>query len=138
MGRCMSRAASLARLLALCLLSCGGGTPDRDQTPLHCPLRTDAGLRVCCGYTGELPGLSCLDLTQDGGEYGIYGHCIENGEEYDAKVVGARCCPGLISTATYIAGCGDEGILSLRRCLPCGDGRCDGAENACNCPADCM
>jgi hypothetical protein len=132
----MSRAALFARMVALLgLLGCSRGSPDRDQTPLQCPLRTDAGLRICCGYTGELPGLSCLDLTADGGEYGIYGHCIESGKEYDAKVVGARCCPGLTSTDTL--GC-ENGSPSLKRCLPCGDGKCEGAENPCNCPGDCL
>jgi len=114
----------------------------------------DAGGRVaayCCGTEHENPGVTCIDLSQDGGEYGIYGHCIENGSSFEGKVAPALCCDGLVPMRPVIvsAGATFPGLLpdcapdfehfgpSDLVCLPCGNTICDATENRCSCPEDC-
>jgi hypothetical protein len=127
-------------------LCCGGGESTKEG---RCGRTTDAGDRICCGSASELPGLSCIDLSLDGGEYGIYGHCITSGQSFDAKIVGARCCAGLMRVEAdvetsavepgYPEGCAPGPLPpSSKLCLPCGNGTCDERENRCNCPTDCM
>lgn len=142
--------------LPLCLpvlsLACG---KDPIVTPGHgepCGLYRDAGGRrapICCGASGEVPGVTCVDLTADGGEYGIYGHCIEEGETFEGKIAPALCCTGLIFTTPetvtsmvfvgYPGGCGPDFSYSPSEviCLPCGNGICEPPENQCDCPEDC-
>ena len=115
----------------------------------QCGRTTDAGAPICCGRGGELPGFSCVDLAQDGGEYGIYGRCIERGQTFDAKIVGARCCEGLVrvdsvietgeTSPGYPEGCGPGPTPpSTKLCVQCGDGTCGDQENRCNCAQDCQ
>jgi hypothetical protein len=130
------------------LLSCAGGSGSPRTIETACDHFTDAGARICCGRDTELPGLSCVDLTQDGGAFGIYGRCIEAGESFDAKIAGARCCAGLVrvdeDVETNMAvdgwpmGCGPStSPPSSKLCVACGDGKCAGMENRCNCATDC-
>jgi hypothetical protein len=113
-----------------------------------CGRFTDAGARICCGAATELPGLSCVDLSRPGGEYGTYGHCIAEGDSFEAKIAGARCCVGLKGVGSeretdevfsgYRPGCGPGAqSVSTVTCVACGNGKCDSLENRCNCPADC-
>jgi hypothetical protein len=113
-----------------------------------CGRKTDAGVLICCGAETELPGFSCVDLTQPGGEFGIYGHCIEEGDEFDGKVAGGTCCEGLTRTHPaeptseiypgFASGCGPGSApISLFICLRCGNSVCEPTEQSCNCPVDC-
>ncbi|MEY4580204.1 MAG: hypothetical protein RL701_4907 [Pseudomonadota bacterium] len=111
-----------------------------------CTQVTDAGALYCCGRASEIPGITCIDRTQDGGEYGIYGRCREVGEDIERKVVGARCCDGAVAAGLfavvlksqdYPTGCMRQGPPSLAVCLACGNGNCEADENRCNCDKDC-
>jgi hypothetical protein len=122
--------------MVFCSLGCGQ-SDQRAEAPKRCSVRTADGFPLCCGNPGELPGLSCIDPDQDGGEYGLYGHCTEEGKSYEAKIVGARCCEGLTPSPSYTPSCQETGPPSLMMCLACGDGLCSAIENKCNCPGDC-
>jgi hypothetical protein len=114
----------------------------------NCERKTDAGFTICCGRSSEIPGLSCVDLSVDGGEFGVYRKCIESGASFDAKVEGAQCCDGLVRVENHYpadagplvdaTGCFIGSPPSTKTCLPCGNEVCDEAENRCNCPADCV
>jgi hypothetical protein len=161
----------LRSLLAVCLLgllciaqslACGKGPlepssaiedaslPTADART--CGLYRDAGgrlARICCGAATEIPGVSCVDLTVDGGRYGIYGQCIAAGESFEGKVAPALCCDGLVFRqplvpttsvfTSYPSGCGPDLAYnpSEQICLACGNGVCEPPENACDCPEDC-
>lgn len=103
------------------------------------------GTRVCCGAAGEIPGQNCVPPQPEGG---VYGRCLKEGEELEAKVIGGVCCKGLsaidveIETDAgyqgYPMGCGPgDAPPSVKVCARCGDGVCGAAENRCNCPSDC-
>jgi hypothetical protein len=125
-------------------------------------LQTDGGGVGAVGYDEDGPyrccapdaGTSCCVGTKTGFcfEYGgIYKTCTGPGQQYEGKVICARCCPGLARTTIVHPGdavpssvdglpdgCdeGDEpGGLGV--CIACGDGACGPGENFCNCPADC-
>jgi hypothetical protein len=113
-----------------------------------CEHTTDAGYRICCGRETEIPGVSCVDLSKPGGEFGNFGRCLTSGEAFDAKFGGAVCCVGLVRSELLVeedggmlgpppGGCGADGPLSTKVCLPCGNGSCNEGENSCNCPSDC-
>jgi Neprosin len=144
-------AATLAVLVAACgddhgpsveagTMGDSGQTRTEDSGSLA-PECMDFRLRICCGRAGEMPGLSCLDLTKDGGEFGLYGRCLEENETLEGKVIGAQCCAGLTRTSlTAVSSGGDctpAGPPSVFRCLRCGDGVCGTMENRCTCPGDC-
>lgn len=106
----------------------------------ECGDRNKQGFLICCGRDSELPGISCIDPDQKGGEFGIYGHCIESGETFDGKVVGAQCCSKLARLSTSMPtgeSCLTTGLVSEFVCSPCGDRVCNEFENRCNCPGDC-
>ena len=111
----------------------------------------------CCA---EGQGTSCCEGREPGTcfEYGgIYGECITEGNEFEAKVMCAKCCEGLqqLSQATVVGNevppesdglpeeCDSAYVYedapppSLLICLPCGNGICDDKEHECNCPEDC-
>jgi hypothetical protein len=124
----------------------GTGGPLGDSGAQACEHKTDAGFRICCGRETEIPEVSCVDLTVDGGEFGMYRKCVEMGRAFDAKFAGAQCCQGLarseiIAPATGPlvddAGCSVPMPPSVKTCLPCGNGVCDPGENRCNCTVDC-
>ncbi len=110
----------------------------------------DQGVYHCCAK-GQ--GTSCCEGYEQGMcfEYGgIYGDCIEQGEEYEAKVICARCCDGLERAEEmvvtdddwteqgYLVGCGPSGAPpSIGICVDCNDGLCGPGENVCICPEDC-
>jgi hypothetical protein len=136
----------LVLLSGVCVPGCGGDKHGADGPP--CGTYTDAGVRICCGASTEIPGFSCVDLTQDGGEYGIYGRCIGKGETFEAKIAGAQCCEGLVRAELdvetdevfedYPPGCGPGSAPpSVKICLECGNQVCEEGENACNCAEDC-
>jgi len=148
--------AKVVLLFYLSLCSCvreGPGPSDADGPTRLCGLFRDAGGRhapICCGASTEIPGVSCVDLTQDGGQYGIYGHCIAAGDTFEGKIAPALCCTGLVfrmpevsSTASppdFPDGCAPDSTHyspSEVLCLACGDGLCEPPENACDCPEDC-
>jgi hypothetical protein len=124
----------------------GAGAPSQPDASA-CGTFTDAGDLICCGASSEMPGITCVDLTQDGGKYGIYGRCIGKDEVFEAKIAGAQCCEGLVELFQWIEtdeviegmppGCGMEVPVSLKICLECGNQICEEDENACNCPEDC-
>ena len=108
-------------------------------------------VRICVGDEDEVQGVNCVPPVVEGG---LYGACREEGEEYEAKVLGAGCCEGLTAVdtlipadleavdagaATLIDGvpCAPTAPPSIRLCTRCGDGDCGTAENPCNCAADC-
>lgn len=114
----------------------GDGQSDERQ----CGSTTDAGFRICCGAPSEISGVSCVDLTQDGGEFGAHGKCYEEGESFDGKFAGAQCCEGLsrLSPLRQTAqGCQPDGPPSKFICLACGDNVCAPLENGCTCADDC-
>jgi hypothetical protein len=132
------RALSWFVSIACPLTSCGA----------DCDEHTEAGYRVCCGRETEIPDVSCVDLSKPNGEFGMYGGCLEDGQTFDAKFVGAVCCEGLVRTELFIemsgapfgpppGGCAFAAAPSTKVCLPCGNGVCDAKENRCNCPQDC-
>ena len=102
------------------------------------------GAYVCCAAgDGEdcCEGLSEQNCFQYGG---VYGECAELGELIEGKVPCALCCDRLIPVTNLVVSdggsgstCELEGPISLQICLPCGDGVCSSAENACACPEDC-
>ena len=130
-----------------CAPGCGGDKPPAEAP--RCGTYTDAGARICCGASTEIPGYSCVDLTQDGGEYGIYGRCIGKGEEFEAKIAGGQCCEGLVRAEVsaetdsgevfegFPPGCGPTAPPSVKICLDCGNQVCEEGENVCNCAEDC-
>lgn len=114
-----------------------------------CMNRTSLGDRICCGRTGEVRNVSCIDLSDGGTIYGSLGRCVGQGDSYDRRFVGGVCCDGLVSLQTLIpsdgkmppqqgvpAGCVLES-LSRVVCSTCGNDVCDEGENGCNCAADC-
>ncbi|MEY4580876.1 MAG: hypothetical protein RL701_5579 [Pseudomonadota bacterium] len=111
-------------------------------TDAGCGRTTEFGDRICCGKPGELPGLSCIDLADGGSPFGEFGHCLERGEPYDARLVGTVCCTGLVPidsaqpSSKSASGC-ELAALGLAYCSNCGDKVCDSPENQCNCPTDC-
>lgn len=108
--------------------------------------------RPCIGCPGELRGVNCIPPQPDGG---VYGGCIEDGEVFEAKVLGAYCCNRIVPDAglrgriaveapgdagaggTDERGCVPGAPVSAKICSPCGDGICEPWENRCNCPEDC-
>jgi hypothetical protein len=126
----------LASLSVVFLLDCKGH--GSDNADVECGTRTDAGALVCCGGDTELPGLSCVDLSQDGGEFGIYGSCRQEGQDFDGKFAGAQCCDGLVRVGSELPSLACEpAVDSLFFCVRCGDGTCGNEENHCRCPQDC-
>jgi hypothetical protein len=126
--------------------------PSKEPLGAPCGLYRDAGYRrspICCGASSEEPGVTCVDLTADGGEYGIYGHCIAAGDTFEGKIAPALCCPGLVfrspetlgpsAFAGYAPGCGPDLSFSPSQliCLSCGNSVCEPPENRCDCPEDC-
>jgi hypothetical protein len=79
-------------------------------------------------------------------------NCVKEGKVFDGRrmQLGELCCSGL-APADYIVpvdgaatgaglppGCDyAPGPPGLKVCLACGDHVCGGAEDRCNCPADC-
>jgi hypothetical protein len=135
---------SVACCLDLSCSSAGAAHP--------CGRYIDAGGQpalACCGAPSEIPGVTCVDLSQDGGQYGFYGHCIAGGDEFEGKIAGARCCPGLVNRHPEIEsdagfqipwspGCAWAATPSIFMCLACGNGICERPnENHCDCPEDC-
>ena len=93
--------------------------------------------RACIGQTDEIRGGNCTPPMPFGG---AYGRCLQEGEELEAKVIGALCCEGLerIGLEHPTAnGCASDEPPSLFVCAACGDGTCGRSENSCNCEADC-
>lgn len=104
----------------------------------------------CCA---EGTGTACCEGTPQGTCFehgGLYGACRAAGEQYEAKVICARCCEGLehrgiLEPGNRVGpdvdglpdGCDAPAPPSLRVCIRCGDGTCGPGENFCNCPADC-
>ena len=139
---------------AVACASSGRDRASRDAGPsaesgsgAACDRFTDAGHRICCGRESEIPEISCVDLSKENGEFGIFGGCLPDGRAFDAKLAGAICCSGLTRTDSYEEvdggtpgfppGCGASGPPSIKACRPCGNRSCDTGENRCNCPADC-
>jgi hypothetical protein len=105
---------------------------------------------TCTGCAGERPGVNCEPSQPDGG---VYGHCIKDGDVFEAKVLGAYCCNRIVdseklrghisSDAPADAGADGHGCApvyppSVLVCSACGDAQCAGWENRCNCPEDCL
>lgn len=133
------------------VLGCGcGNTSSESETDAY-----DASVHeppVCVGAEGEIPGVNCYPPQPDGG---IYGRCIEEGESFEARVIGAGCCEGLTAVDSAVpadteavdsgaaflmdAGlaCTEPGPPSIKVCTRCGNGECGIAENVCNCWDDC-
>jgi len=116
-------------------------------TEQDCYRVTDAGARICCGRAGEIPELSCVDLSLPGGEYGVWRECLAEGIDFDAKFAGATCCEGLTRTDSYrevdggteaLPTCIASAAPSTKVCRPCGNGLCDRGEDRCNCSTDCQ
>jgi len=66
--------------------------------------------------------------------------CTEAGFVLESFRPGAACCAGLQPIGceqTDADGVCRENCVGTVYCAACGDGQCDGAENPCNCPADC-
>ncbi len=121
----------------------------QDSPAAPCLRETSLGDPICCGRSNELPGTSCIDLTDGGTIYGDHGRCLELGEGFDRRVVGGACCDPLVTIQDTFpskdgttAGNLPEGCtiggLSRAICSACGDGVCDNIENRCNCPDDCQ
>jgi hypothetical protein len=126
--------------------SCAGtGTVDCGEQRLRAENRRWSS--DCCGRETEIPELSCVDLSVDGGEFGVFRRCLREGEKFDAKFAGAQCCPGLVRAELYSpptpgvpvddGGCTTNSPPSTKTCLPCGNRGCDNSENQCNCLSDC-
>jgi len=120
-----------------------GSSPSSDAgtSKATCGRTTKYGDRVCCGAPGEIPNVSCIDLTDGGTVFGAFQHCLGQSEVFDARQVGAVCCTGLmkIDLSSGVDGsieCGGP-LSAARYCPACGDQKCDEVENRCNCPADC-
>jgi hypothetical protein len=66
--------------------------------------------------------------------------CVVDGMSLDPSNPQSVCCDGLApigcETPNALGVCLDE-CVGVAYCAACGDGACTGAENACNCPADC-
>ena len=106
------------------------------------------GVYECCA---EGEGEECCSRSEDDlcFEYGgLYGECIDQGQEIEGKVICGICCPGMTAAEPmveteeqidgYPEGCGpSETPPSLLVCIACGDGLCREGENRCNCPEDC-
>jgi hypothetical protein len=107
------------------------------------------GVYRCCEAEA---GVDCCESSEAGKCFqfgGAYGHCISLGNQFQAKVICAKCCSGLIATEPllltdkpydgYAPGCGPSGAPDgTLECIPCGNGTCDtDIENHCNCPSDC-
>ncbi|GMU03075.1 hypothetical protein KH5H1_71960 [Corallococcus caeni] len=78
--------------------------------------------------------------TPDAGQGGPYDGCRQEGEELNAKVIGATCCEGLtrIEDTQYRDGGVCEPVPpDLKVCTRCGNGQCGPGESPCNCPQDC-
>jgi hypothetical protein len=122
----------------------GNEAPNPLDASVRCDEYSDAGYRWCCGRPSEYPGFSCLDRSQDGGEFGVYGKCRVAGQDFDGKVAGAQCCEGTVRVGYLVpdpadpSGCRSTRPPSLILCMPCGDGICDDGENVCNCSEDCL
>lgn len=127
---------------------------EEDAGRSMCGQLRDAGGRsvpYCCDRPSEMPGASCVDLTEEGGAYGIYGHCIAEGESFEGKILAALCCDGLVIRSATVEdstlavpgtahGCAPDFqhySPSEVLCLACGNQRCETHENRCNCPEDC-
>ena len=123
----------------------GGPTAGGDP----CAKTTSLGDPICCGQDGEIPNVSCIDLSGGGTIYGSYGQCIGQGEIYDARFAGGVCCEGLAMLHIAVpsegetsppngvpAGCRLESLSGVL-CSACGNESCDDGENWCNCPDDC-
>jgi len=102
--------------------------------------RYSQGVYTCCAK-GE--GIGCcppeslpdpsIGRTATCFSYGgVYDDCVPEGEELEAKVICAICCPGL----TRLEAC-EQPLPSVFVCGACGNGVCGPGESACNCPADC-
>jgi hypothetical protein len=100
------------------------------MTPLRATL-------AACLIFALLSACSSEDSSTPGGPY---DGCRQEGEELNAKVIGAACCEGLIRIeATQFR---DGGICEpvppdLKVCTRCGNGQCGPGESPCNCPQDC-
>jgi hypothetical protein len=117
-------------------------TPETDQY-------TEYGDRVCCGRDSEIPEVSCVDLSKDGGVFGMYGGCRPEGAVYDRKFAGGVCCSGLVSARVLVEaspdishpglppGCEIGAPGGIAVCVACPDERCGLGETPCNCPEDC-
>jgi hypothetical protein len=102
------------------------------------------GVYKCCGMDA---GLSCCEYPKDSPPSGSlcyryggnYGRCIEEGQEFSAKVLCALCCDGLQPMTVWLdESCTDpDGPASRKVCTRCGDGICTAPERRCECPEDC-
>lgn len=128
---------------ATAVVACG---PEEGEK--NCGAVTKFGDPVCCGRSGEVPGVSCIDSRNGGSVYGLHGRCYERGEQMDQKFVGSVCCEGLTITSIEeevpSSAVADAGITcsfvppSAGVCTPCGNGVCEeGMENRCRCSEDC-
>jgi len=130
----------LLTLAASMIAACGGGedpSPSDASSSCEDASRPDGWLEMptCCGRAGERPGVDCAPPQPNGG---IYGACRAEGEEYEAKVLGAGCCPGLKRIEMPSApSCTRSAPPSMLMCANCGNGACGPGEDHCNCPEDC-
>lgn len=93
--------------------------------------------RACIGEPDEVQGANCTPPMPFGGSY---GRCREDGEQLEAKIIGAVCCEGLECIGLEhptAGGCLSDAPPSLFVCSACGDGTCGPSENSCNCSVDC-
>ena len=156
----------------VCLASFGSGCDEasspvgEEQAPpdVNAPPSNTVGLKgeyidtngpaYCCAAEA---GTSCCEDREPGTCFqygGIYGACVGEGEEYEAKVLCAKCCEGLKRVGLDLVvgdaippeedglpeGCDRDPAApppSIGICLPSGNGVCDEGEAKCNCPEDC-
>lgn len=112
-----------------------------------CGRLTELNDPICCGRDDEIPGISCIDLSDGGTIYGGFGRCLVEGEVLDLRVVGGTCCEGLRTVEQlrefdgavegFAPGCYPEAEGAVY-CSACGDGLCGKVENRCNCARDCV
>ena len=104
--------------------------------------RYKQGTNLCCAK-GE--GDACCSIYDGDGQCsqhgGVYGGCLDEGQEGEFKFACVHCCEGL--TRLNLVGrdtngtCTQLGPPSIQVCFRCGDGICSEVENSCNCEQDC-
>lgn len=122
--KCGSTIEPPIQLICFPQTQCGNRTCDGLETPCSCPWDCLTESTGCYreGYTfNPRTKAGSLPLAPDPG----------------------GCCPGLVAVpviAPLPPGsalvCSSDNFGD-RVCLRCGNGRCDGGENSCNCPSDC-